>query len=154
MPGSSDEPVLVVGLESGIYAIRLGHVREIMRPLSTEVVAGAPSFVLGVTRVRGEPAPVVDLARFIADGPALPRPDGRWIRVDLRGRSLVLSVDSVRGVRHLAAEVLSALPSLLAGAERNAVEKLALLDEELVRVLDSGLRMPDDVWSALEGMAS
>lgn len=154
MPGSSDEAVLVVGLESGVYALRLGHVREIMRALPVEAVAGAPAFVLGVTRVRGEAAPVVDLASFLAAAPAVDRPEGRWIRVDLGGRSLILVVDEVHGVRQLPADVMRTLPALLAGARHGAVDELALLDEQLVRVLATGLRMPGDVWTALGGTAA
>ncbi len=153
MPGSSDETVFVVGMESGTYALRLAHVREIMRPLSSEPVAGAPVFVLGIARVRGEAVPVLDLARFVSNAGASTRPAGRWVRMAVRDRSFVLAVDAVRGVRTLSAEIVGTLPPLLAGAEHGAVEQVALLDGEIVRILGEALRVPDEVWSVMEAHA-
>jgi chemotaxis signal transduction protein len=58
-------PVFVVMVGARACAFPLHHVAETMRPLPIESVAGTPSFVRGVSVIRGVPTPVVDLKALL-----------------------------------------------------------------------------------------
>jgi chemotaxis signal transduction protein len=58
-------PVLVVMVGTRACAFPLHHVAETMRPLPIQPVAGTPSFVRGVSVIRGTPTPVVDLKALL-----------------------------------------------------------------------------------------
>lgn len=127
--------------------LALEHVVEIMRPLPFEPLATAPSFVAGVTIVRGEPIPVIDLRRLLGSAAASAR---RLVTLRLESRRAGLLVDAVQGVRLIRADTLQALPRLLGDASADIVTEIGRLDEQLLFVLESGRLVPDEVWSALE----
>ena len=58
---ASGSQTLVVRVCTRLCAVPLAHVVETMRPLPVERIAGMPSFVRGVSIIRGVPTPVVDL---------------------------------------------------------------------------------------------
>jgi purine-binding chemotaxis protein CheW len=62
---------LLCRIGSSIGALALKDVRETMRPLPIEPLAGTPPFVLGLAIVRGFPTPVIDAARLLSPS-ALP----------------------------------------------------------------------------------
>jgi chemotaxis signal transduction protein len=57
----SQSRTLVVGVKGRLCAVPLSHVIEIMRPLPVEPISSVPSFVQGISIIRGIPTPVVDL---------------------------------------------------------------------------------------------
>lgn len=118
---------------TALAAIEVRHVRETMRPLPLEPIAGAPSFVLGAAIVRGHPVPVVDAAKLVTGGAEVAR---RWIALDLGQRTAVLAVHEVVGVQRL--EITAEPAPLLAGAARGAIDELATRDGELLAVLRAG----------------
>ncbi len=139
--------LLVCRVRAALCALPLRHVSETMRPLSIEVVAGAPRFVLGLAVIRGAPVPVVDAARLLGEADA---PSGRWIALTAGSRQVALAVGSVLGVRPLPAGARHVLPPLLKDAGRDLVSELGLLDEALLRVLQGGHLLSEDDWALLE----
>ena len=125
----------------------LQHVIEIMRPLPVVPLAGAPSFVLGVALIRGEPTPVVDACALFTDqavGSA-----GRYLHLETGARRVALAVDAVIGVRRLPAR-LQELPPLLRAASPLLVSALGTLDAELLLVLQAARLVPDAVLQAID----
>jgi purine-binding chemotaxis protein CheW len=154
-------PVLIVTAGAVSCAIPLEHVVETMRPLPIEAVAGLPSFVLGVSVIRGVPTPVVDLAALLEGASGAP---GRFVTLRLGDRSAALAVLGVAGVRSLDPGQLSSLPPLLrqdagplAGppgetqeeAPAGPVSALGLRDARLLLVLRTALLVPEQVWKTL-----
>jgi purine-binding chemotaxis protein CheW len=127
-----------------LCALRLEHVVEIMRPLAVEPLAGAPSFVAGVCVIRGEPAPVVDVASLVGGGVrtatryitvkcgAPPERPGETAAGEPGGRqcSVALAVDSVLGVRHIESDSLHDLPPLLGARNRELIGRLGVVGTE------------------------
>ena len=143
---SKSSRTLVVGVGGRLCALPLAHVIEIMRPLSLEPISDVPSFVQGISIIRGIPTPVVDL------GTLLGMPSGvtdRFVTLRVGGRQVAISVDSVLGVRELDMSKLGEVPPLLHGASNNAIEAMGTLDEQLLVVLCAGWELPDEVWQAL-----
>jgi purine-binding chemotaxis protein CheW len=117
-----------------------------MRPVPVEPIADVPSFVRGVSIIRGVLTPVVDL------GAILGMPGGsaeRFVTLRLGDRQVALAVGAVLGVRELAVSETQELPPLLRGASQEFVETLGTLDEEVLTVLRAGWELPEEVWQAL-----
>jgi purine-binding chemotaxis protein CheW len=151
MTGASSKQTrtLVVAVKGRLCAVPLAHVIEIMRPLSLEPISDVPSFVQGISIIRGIPTPVVNL------GALLGMPNGvadRFITLRVGERQVALSVDSVLGVRELDVSILGELPPLLQGASKNAIETMGTLDEQLLVVLCAGWELPDEVWQRLTAL--
>jgi len=137
---------LVVRVQTRVCAVPLMHVVETMRPLPVKAIAGMPSFVRGVSIIRGVPTPVVDL------GAVLGVPGGiaeRLVTLRLGDRQVALCVDAVLGVRDLDLSVIQELPRLLQGTSTDFIEAIGMLDNEFLMVLRMGWELPDEVWQAL-----
>ena len=147
MSGDGAGLSLVCRVRGKLCALPLRHVTETMRPLSIEVVAGAPHFVLGLAVIRGAPVPVVDAARLLGEADA---PSGRWVALNADSRPVALAVGSVLGVWPLPVGARHALPPLLKDAGRDLISELGLLDEALLRVLQGGHLLSDDDWARLD----
>jgi len=119
-----------------------------MRPLPIDPIPESPPFVAGVSIVRGSPTPIVDLGAFL-DGEPL---DGARRMVTLRipdgDRIVGLLADEVLGLREPPPSSVSLAP-LLGEAAADRVERLAELDGGLLRILQAGAWITDDVWDHL-----
>jgi len=140
--------VLLVTSGGRLCAIALDEVREVMRPQPTRLFPSAFSFLEGVAVIRGEPTPVLSLTGLL--GAALTSRPGRFVTLKVGARTAALAVDSVLGVRALPDRVLEDMPRLLCRAE-SVVERLALLDRELVSVLEAARVVPEGVFIEFQG---
>jgi purine-binding chemotaxis protein CheW len=123
-----------------------------MRPLPIEPLAGTPSFVVGVSVVRGSPIPVIDAARLLGCSDSLPA--ARWVAMRVGSRAAALAVDEVLGVTSLTNDALGDLPPILRRGDIDFVEAIGTLDRELLLVLNSARLVPPSVWAALDGRRS
>lgn len=148
---SAGEPFVLVRAGEVACALPARDVLETMRPLPTVPLAGAPDCVGGVARIRGEPVPVVALARLIGGGP---EPGGgtapaRFVTVRAEGRRVALAVEAVAGVRRVPPDVVATLPPLLAEAAGASVTAVGTLDGALLLVLRAARLVPPEAWRAL-----
>lgn len=141
-------PALVVTSGSRRAAIPIAHVRETMRPLPVEPVAGAPAWVRGLAVIRGAPVPVVDLDALLGGG-APGDHHRRFVTVTAGARVVALAVDDVLGVERLDPAAVGALPPLVDAGDE-AVAAVGALDAQLVVVLRAAQLVPDEAWAALD----
>jgi purine-binding chemotaxis protein CheW len=137
---------LIVRVQTRVCAIPLEHVLETMRPLSVEPFARMPPFVRGVSIIRGLPTPVVDL------GSLLGAPDGdinRFVTIRVAERQVALAVGTVLGIHHLGEATIGALPPVLQDASKDMIDAIGTLDAQILVVLRSAWRLPDEVWEIL-----
>jgi purine-binding chemotaxis protein CheW len=114
-----------IGLER--YAFDVAQVREIEDRGDITPVPGAPPSVVGVRSLRGTVLPVVELATALGVPGLEP---GRYIVVAQDGDLVAgLAVHEIVGVEPL--------PQELEGADERGLVGRALVDEELVGVLDA-----------------
>ncbi len=137
------EPVLslLCRVHGCLCALSLGQVVETMRPLPIEPLQNAPSFVRGLSVIRGAPVPVLDVAHLLNGKTGVA---GRFVTIAVGDRRVALAVEAVLGVRPVPAAALQALPPLLRRVE--VVSAIATLDAELLVVLEAARLMPDDLW--------
>ena len=148
MPGvhSNSELFLICRSARHLCALPLGKVREIMRPLPLERVAGdgpVASFVLGASIVRGKVVPVLSLAGLLGGHDT--EQHGRFVSLRLGERDAVLAVDSVQGIG-TPNVTGQALAPLLGAVEHAAVSAITTHDAELLYVLQASRLVPDSAW--------
>jgi purine-binding chemotaxis protein CheW len=153
-PTEQGEGYLLCRIGSRVGALALNDVRETMRPLPIEPLAGTPSFVLGLAIIRGSPTPVVDAGLLLGSSSSPCTPHGsaapaRFVSLKLGERTAALAVDAVLGVRWLAPETLSNIPQLLCGGDAELVSLIGALDAKLLLALEAARLVPDSVWSAI-----
>jgi purine-binding chemotaxis protein CheW len=149
--GVSPDPrraVLLCQVGSIVCALPLEHVSETMRPLPLEVLAGTAPFVAGVSIIRGEPVPIVDLSRLLGNDSDEART--RLVVVRVAERHAALSVGRVIGVRSLDPASLRQMPPLLGGASAEMTAAVGLLDARLLLLLETWRALPDPNSLGLE----
>lgn len=142
MTGSPRETVLLVRAGARLCGLPVAAVGETMRPLPVSPLAGAPAWVLGLSVVRGEPLPVVDLAALLGGSPE--EAPGRFVTVRAGGRAAALAVAGVIGLLQLDPGGARTLP-LVRDACAGALESLRTLDGDLLVVLGAARLVPDGV---------
>lgn len=147
MPIEVEGRFLIVRAHPWTCALPLSNVVETMRPLPLSPVAGVPAFVRGVSVVRGEPTPVINLATLLG-GPDSREPQ-RLILLRVPERRLALEVDEVLGLRELGAAELGAVPPLLQDAAGGNLEVLGTLDGQLLGALRTARLLPEALWASL-----
>jgi purine-binding chemotaxis protein CheW len=141
------ELMLLCRVHGSVCALPLAQVIETLRPLPLEPLAGAPSFVCGVSVWRGVPVPVVDLGLLLAAEQVQP---SRFVALRAGARTIAIAVESVLGVRTLEHGSEGALPPLLRDAAGDVIRSLRSLDRELLLVLDGGKLLPDELLARLD----
>ena len=137
---------LVARVGARVCALPLTHVIETMRPLPVEPIASLPSFLRGLSIIRGLPTPVVDLAIVLGTASDVA---GRFVTIRLGNRQVALIVDAVLGVRDLELSTTQELPPLLREASKDVLEAIGTLDMQFLVVLRAGWELPEQVWRAL-----
>jgi purine-binding chemotaxis protein CheW len=135
--------LLVVRSASRLCGLDVAHVDEVMRPMRVEPVPNVPSFVRGVSIIRGKATPIVDLCALLG-GDA--ETDAKHL-VTLRTTSserVGLLVAQVLGLQRSEALALDPLPALLQSDDA-IVEQLARHDGDLLTVLRTSKLVPDGV---------
>jgi purine-binding chemotaxis protein CheW len=123
----------------------LGHIVEVLRPLQIQPIADAPLGVEGLSVIRGEAVPVLDLPMLLGGSRGA---RGRWIVVRAGERRVALAVDAVIGIRELSASAWTELPPLVRDAGA-IIDAVAILDEQVLLVLKTGNLVPEAVWESL-----
>ena len=137
---------------AGLCALPLEHVVEIMRALPVEAVAVPSPCLRGLSIIRGQPVPVVDLGMLLGE-PSCEA--ARLVAVTVGGRPVALAVTAVLGVRTLDPTTLSsALPPLLRDAAGDAVSAIGTLDAELLFLLQAGRLVPQSLFDQLDAGAA
>lgn len=118
-----------------------------MRPLASLPVETQLPFHLRLSMIRGKPCPVVHLARLLGGND----PPTRLILLKLaEGPRVALAVTSVERVARIAQSHFSAKPALMDGAARDLTQTLAVLDGELLSLLQTGALLSEQDRSLVE----
>jgi purine-binding chemotaxis protein CheW len=129
-------------------ALSLNYVLEILRPLPVNPVANMPSFMLGLSIIRGHPIPVVSLSRLL--GIEAPAAFTRFVSLSVDKRIVALAVEAVDGILNTQSLAFSELPPLLKGSDAAVVESVGTLDSQLLMVLNAARMLPEEFWLAHE----
>jgi purine-binding chemotaxis protein CheW len=104
MAGASDHQYVTLGLGAEVFAVSVSHVREILDYQAPFAIPDGPSYLMGLTDVRGRGTPTIDL-RMKLGLPAVP-PNGATrilvLDVQLEDRVLALGLIADRVIEVVA----------------------------------------------------
>ena len=128
---------LVFNVKSQEFGFQAMRIQEISRLLPITDVPNAPSYIDGVTNLRGRLATVINFRRKFGFESKEHDEDTRLIVVDLGGSPIGIVVDSVEEVIKIPNEMVQGLPTSTAGREvKEYMRGVGMLDNRLVVLLD------------------
>jgi purine-binding chemotaxis protein CheW len=136
---------LVFRAGSLLCALSLDEVIETMRPLETRPLAGTPSFVRGISVLRGVPTPVLEVSRLLGGGPG---EIDRFVAVRTERGAVALATGAILGIRAVTAESAGGHPALLNAGSSRLVAGVATIGADPLLLLQSMRTVPDEVWEA------
>ena len=135
------ESFLLVRVGGRMCALPLAQVGETLRVPDLPPLASTVPGMRGMTLLRGEQTPVLDLAALLGFT-ALGGDRRRLVSLRVAERVVAMMVDDVVGVREVDRESLQRI-DLPGGQER----VMGVFDEGFARVLDAGGLMPEGAGS-------
>lgn len=147
MTEAVDSAVLALVFRAGpvFCALALDEVVETMRPLATRPLAGTPPYVLGLTIMRGAPAPVIDMTRLLTGIDGMVE---RYVAVEA-GRGLIAcATGPVLGVQDVRVAPPDGPAALFTGVSTSLIAAVGTIGAEPLLLLRSIRAVPDEVWEA------
>ncbi len=120
------------------FGLDIGSVREITRVADITHIPEAPSFIYGLTNLRGQVIAVIDLARQFGLAPQQELPETAKIVVpEIKGQTVGMLVDEVPEVLKIADENIEPAPELVQTEVRtDYIKGVGKLDNRLIILLD------------------
>ncbi len=145
--------LIVFNLGEEEFGADIDQVREIINVEKITSIPDSPSFIKGVTNVRGEIGVVVDLAtRF-----SLPRKsdvESKHIVITEQEKNLFgLMVDEVTEVQRIPEKVIKATPKLVTRIDRIYISGVLTLENRLIILLDLAKVLLEEELAGLAGLA-
>lgn len=136
MPNDNRRQIFIFELDDEEYATDIGSVREIIKSDEKEIteVPNVPDFITGITNVRGQVVPIIDLEEKLS----LAHHDNEYIIiVELNGTPAGLLVDDVKEVMRVEDSKIKDAPKILEQEiHREYVKDVVVLDDRMIIILD------------------
>ena len=118
------------------YAFPIGQIREIVIPKDVTPTPQVASYVDGVSNLRGEIIPIINL-RVLFGFESNPVDEStRTIVVNVGGKTMGCTVDSVTQVLRIENDAIEPAPETITADGRKYISGFVKVDERLVIVLD------------------
>lgn len=135
-----DHLMQLVGFVNGkeLFGVDILMVQEIIRGAPITSVPNAPTFVEGVTNLRGNIIPVIDLRKRLNLSIDRQGPGKNWILIlDIGGRVTGFIVDAVTEVLKIDREAIEPPPDIVvAGLESQYIQGVCDIGDRLLILLD------------------
>ena len=120
------------------YGVDIGSVREITRVVDISHIPESPSFIEGVTNLRGQIIPVVDLAKQFGLAPLEKLPgSARIVVTEVKGQTVGMIVDEVPEVIKIPEENIEPTPELIqTKIRKDYIKGVGKLENRLIVLLD------------------
>jgi len=133
-----ENQLVVFDLANEHYGVDIAAVEGIIKMQSVTAVPRAPSFVEGVTNLRGKVLPVIDLhKRFGLTGVEATK-DTRIVVVEMNGTTVGIVVDAVSEVLRINPEAIEPPSPIVTTVDSAFIRGIAKTKEGLIILLDLG----------------
>ncbi|EBF5168921.1 chemotaxis protein CheV [Listeria monocytogenes] len=132
--GTNELEIVTFTVGENLFCINVLKVKEIIHPLEVTPVPDSNPAIEGVSQVRGEIMPVVNLAR-VMKLPEIAPENTKFIITELNQMKIVFRVDEVHRIQRISWEQIEEPEKLSIGLEELAVG-IVKLDGNLVLLLD------------------
>ncbi len=131
-----EDKIVLFELAGEHYGVDIHAVEGIIQMQAIAPVPNTPAFVEGVTNLRGEVLPVVDLRKRFGLPESPITKDTRIVVAEVEQGKVGLIVDAVNEVLRLPAEAVEPASRLMATLDSASVIGIAKLSDRLVILLD------------------
>jgi purine-binding chemotaxis protein CheW len=149
-----EQQLVVFELANELYGVNIAAVESIIKMQVITQLPHTPSYVKGVTNLRGSVLPVIDLrARFGLER----REDSKQTRimiVTLGNVKAGIVVDGVSEVLRISDETLEPLPAMLNTVDAAFLKGIARLENRLIILLELGRVLNLDEQKSIEAMTA
>lgn len=146
-----EHQLVLFDLANEHYGIDIASVDGIIKMQEVISVPHAPSFVEGVTNLRGTVLPVIDLRKRFDLEPTPPTNDTRIVVVNLEGnRKVGMIVDAVTEVLSIPEESIEPTPPIVSTIDSSFIIGIAKVDDRLVILLDLASVLTDKEKASLK----
>ncbi len=120
------------------FGVDIGSVREITKVAGITHIPEAPSFVYGVTNLRGQVIAVIDLARQFGLAPRQDLPESaRIVVTEIRNQTVGMLVDEVPEVLKIPGGDIEPAPEVIqTEVRKDYIKGVGKLDSRLIILLD------------------
>jgi len=149
-----EEQLVTFYLDKEEYGLRIMEVQEINRLEEITDIPKAPSFIDGVTNLRGNIIPVLNIRNLFGMEPRDNDDKSRIIIVDISGSKTGILVDQVNEVMRLSKSNIDKTPAIVTGAGNQFMDGICKLDEgkRMVTMLNIGHLLDSDELSDFTSM--
>jgi purine-binding chemotaxis protein CheW len=148
--------VQLVGFRVGpkLFGTSIQIVSEILLNPVIDAVAGAPSFIKGVVRLRGAVAPIVDLSALLSLPASESAPEKIWLLIVQAGKNKVgFIVDSVTPIIRIKDNTILPPPDLIRSGKRSKyIQGVAETENGLLVIVNLDHMLLDEEIKAMEQM--
>uniref|UniRef100_A9AB19 CheW protein n=1 Tax=Methanococcus maripaludis (strain C6 / ATCC BAA-1332) TaxID=444158 RepID=A9AB19_METM6 len=130
--------VVVFKLASNEYCLRVTGVREVLKLQDITSIPNTPSYIVGVTNIRGEIMPIIDLRKKLnLFDDAGDEDDEKLVMVvEIDGVPIGILVDSVSDVMQISSEQIEDIEGIKKNASGEYIEGIAKIGNRLIIILD------------------
>jgi purine-binding chemotaxis protein CheW len=118
------------------FGVDIAAVESIIKMQPLTRVPHSPSFVEGVTNLRGVVVPVIDLRKRFGLPEAVLTQESRIVITNLKGIQVGMVVDSVSEVLTISTDIIDPTPAMISSVNTEFINGIARFDEYLVILLD------------------
>jgi len=131
-----EQQLVVFELSNEHYGLDIAAVEGIIKMQTITKIPQSPSFVEGVTNLRGSVVPVIELRRRFGFPSQEPTSNTRIIVVYMEGTKVGMIVDGVSQVLHISDEAIEQPPPMVTTVNSALIRGIAKLEGHLVILLD------------------
>jgi len=157
LTATQEDVIKLVGFHVGarFFGANILTVREILRsPAIEDAAPDAPSFVKGISRVRGVILPIVDLGKLIGQTGATIKKNKAWVIVAPAGkRNVGYVVDSVTPIIRVKSNVILPAPEVvLAGLRSKYIQGICETDKGILFITSLDCMLLEEEIAAIGKM--
>ena len=131
-----EKQLVIFELANEYYGVDIAAVESIIKLQPITVVPHAPSYVKGVTNLRGKVMPVIELHKRFGLASVEPTKDSRIVVVAMGGLEAGLIVDGVSEVLTIQDQNIEPAPRMTTTVDSGFITGIAMLDDRLIILLD------------------
>ena len=148
-----EHQLVVFDLANEHYGVDIAAVEGIIKMQSITVVPHTPAFVEGVTNLRGEVLPVIDLRkRFGLPLDQARGKDTRIVVVEIDGKKVGMVVDAVSEVLRVSDEAIEPPSPIVTTVDSAFIRGIAKVDERLIILVELSKVLSTEEQAGLRSM--
>ncbi len=136
------------------YAIDIMKIDSVSEMMKIMHLPGIPSFILGVSNLRGEVIPIIDTRTKFSLPEKESNSNDRVVVVYISDKKVGIVVDEVREVLTLTPEQISEPPTTVGGLKAKFISAIAKLEDRMLIILDIDKIINEDEITKLDEMMS